>query len=274
MPINWKRFRDELKKRRKDMTQEELAARAGVRWATIARLETGKIKNPSIDMLWKLATALSCRVADLLPEVMEQAGGADEPLLRGIPENFRSAVNRAEDQSEVTYRIQVTAVGEGRRVPFSGTELHSKADFSVPGRVLAANLHKYLDEKAFDELERMAKLEKDAGVFVAALHAFLEQEFPACMKLIPRDQRAVFMHGFLNELGGYEESWVNLLFSSVPGLPDKVKKDYEKAAHREKKEEMKRKREQFPSVFMRAVRDGLEWLAKPSKPKISTTAKK
>jgi transcriptional regulator with XRE-family HTH domain len=48
------------------MTQRELASKAGVTGAYVAQLETGTKKNPSLDVLTRLAKVLGARVTDLL----------------------------------------------------------------------------------------------------------------------------------------------------------------------------------------------------------------
>ena len=50
----------------KGITQRELAAKVGVKGAYIAQLETGARKNPSLDVLKKIAKALGVPVAQLL----------------------------------------------------------------------------------------------------------------------------------------------------------------------------------------------------------------
>lgn len=69
MSIEWNAFAEELKRRRGRLgiTQAELAERAGVRLATIGRLEI-RNRRPSFELLERLAAVLGCRVRDLLPE--------------------------------------------------------------------------------------------------------------------------------------------------------------------------------------------------------------
>ena len=50
----------------RDMTQEELAKKAGVTQGYIAQLERGLRKNPSLPSLRKLARALGVPVTELL----------------------------------------------------------------------------------------------------------------------------------------------------------------------------------------------------------------
>jgi transcriptional regulator with XRE-family HTH domain len=49
-----------------DLTQEQLAKKAGVTQAYVALLEAGQRKNPSLPTLKKLAKALGVHVAALL----------------------------------------------------------------------------------------------------------------------------------------------------------------------------------------------------------------
>jgi len=51
---------------RQVMTQEELALKAGTTQQYIAMLESGSRKNPSLELLHRLAKALKVKVADLL----------------------------------------------------------------------------------------------------------------------------------------------------------------------------------------------------------------
>jgi len=55
-------------RRRAALTQEELANKAGVGIATIARIETGDITEPRVSTLHKLAGALGLEPRDLLED--------------------------------------------------------------------------------------------------------------------------------------------------------------------------------------------------------------
>lgn len=55
-------------RRRAALTQEELAKRAGVGVATIARIEGGDIEEPRVSTLRKLAEALGMEPRDLLED--------------------------------------------------------------------------------------------------------------------------------------------------------------------------------------------------------------
>lgn len=62
------RFDAMLRKLReaKDLTQVELAKRAGIPQGYLAQLEGGTKKNPSLDVLRRLAKALRVKVGELL----------------------------------------------------------------------------------------------------------------------------------------------------------------------------------------------------------------
>lgn len=50
----------------KGISQRDLAAKVGVKGAYIAQLETGARKNPSLDVLKRIARALGVPVTELL----------------------------------------------------------------------------------------------------------------------------------------------------------------------------------------------------------------
>lgn len=64
------RIRDIRKDR--GLTQEELAAKVGISYTHLGRMEVGK-RRVSLEMIEQLARALGCRVQDLLPDVAEIA---------------------------------------------------------------------------------------------------------------------------------------------------------------------------------------------------------
>lgn len=51
----------------KDLTQEKLAAKAGLARNFIPMVENGE-RNVTLGTIQKLATALKCRMADLMPD--------------------------------------------------------------------------------------------------------------------------------------------------------------------------------------------------------------
>ena len=70
-----KLFGDRVRERRHDLgiSQEALALRAGINRTYIGSLESGG-RNPSLDLIARLATALECDAADLVRGVQEAAG--------------------------------------------------------------------------------------------------------------------------------------------------------------------------------------------------------
>ena len=60
MVLNIKRVREE-----KGMTQEQLAEKANVNRSLLNQLETGKLKNTSINTLQKIAETLNCKITEL-----------------------------------------------------------------------------------------------------------------------------------------------------------------------------------------------------------------
>ena len=63
-----KRLSEMIQKLREEqgMTQRDLAAKANVTQGYVAQLEMGMKKNPSLDVLRRLAKALGCPVTELL----------------------------------------------------------------------------------------------------------------------------------------------------------------------------------------------------------------
>lgn len=56
----------------KQLSQPQLAEKAGISKGYIYMLETGEMKNPSIDKLLKIAEALNCTIADLIGQPKTQ----------------------------------------------------------------------------------------------------------------------------------------------------------------------------------------------------------
>lgn len=56
-----------VRKRRGDITQEQLALICRVDQSTISRLEKGKLRSVSDELKWKIAGGLGCTVEDLFP---------------------------------------------------------------------------------------------------------------------------------------------------------------------------------------------------------------
>jgi DNA-binding XRE family transcriptional regulator len=186
MAIVWSKIGPEIKRRRRlrRMTQDMLAAKVGVRWNTVARLESGN-RRPSLDLLEKLAAALRCRIHDLLPEEdhpVELDTERREPSLAGTPSYFRYGITDA-----TARKIVGVDPTTGRAV---------RADWSMPGWHLAIHLGEYVtDDDAREELEQLETDATGPRDFARRLTTFLELEFPGCMALIPTRRREQFLQG-------------------------------------------------------------------------------
>lgn len=64
MPLSHIKLRDLRAARR--LTQEQLAREAGIRQPALARLEAGRIANPTLATLERLAAALRVKPAELM----------------------------------------------------------------------------------------------------------------------------------------------------------------------------------------------------------------
>lgn len=53
-------------RKEKGLTQEGLARKADISYHTVLKLESGRIKNPKIDTVMKLANALNKKIEDLI----------------------------------------------------------------------------------------------------------------------------------------------------------------------------------------------------------------
>lgn len=62
---------DKIKKliKEKNMTQEELARKADIPYATLIKIIGGNVDNPTVRTIQKLAVALDVSVDDLLTEI-------------------------------------------------------------------------------------------------------------------------------------------------------------------------------------------------------------
>lgn len=58
------------------LTQEQVAERAGLRQGAISNLESGRVPNPTIDTLEKLAHAYGVHLSDLVTAVRESVAEA------------------------------------------------------------------------------------------------------------------------------------------------------------------------------------------------------
>ena len=69
----WKTIGDKIKKliSEKGMTQEELARKADIPYATLLKIISGSVENPTIKTMQKLAIALEVAVDDLSVQLCE-----------------------------------------------------------------------------------------------------------------------------------------------------------------------------------------------------------
>ncbi|MBN1618399.1 helix-turn-helix transcriptional regulator [Candidatus Dojkabacteria bacterium] len=58
---NIKRARKKL-----ELTQEQLAVKAGIPYATLSKIESGQVTNPTVSTLKKIADALNISMDDIL----------------------------------------------------------------------------------------------------------------------------------------------------------------------------------------------------------------
>jgi len=60
-----------IKKARKklDLTQEQLAVKAGIPYATLSKIESGQVTNPTVTTLKKITDALNIGVDTLLNDI-------------------------------------------------------------------------------------------------------------------------------------------------------------------------------------------------------------
>lgn len=56
-------------RKEKSMTQDELARKADMPYATLAKIESGMVKNPTIMTLIKLARVLGVKVDDFIGKI-------------------------------------------------------------------------------------------------------------------------------------------------------------------------------------------------------------
>ena len=53
-------------RRKKELSQDNLARRAGIPYTTLTKIESKVVKNPSVLNVAKIAKALNCKIEDLL----------------------------------------------------------------------------------------------------------------------------------------------------------------------------------------------------------------
>lgn len=53
-------------RQKKKLTQEELAVKSGIKYTTLTKIESGVIKNPSVQIIAKIANILKVKIEELL----------------------------------------------------------------------------------------------------------------------------------------------------------------------------------------------------------------
>lgn len=79
---------------KKQLTQPELAEKAGVSKGYVYMLESGEMTNPTFDMLHKIATALEVTIAELIGERKVQAKDEVPEIPKSLAE-FANQCRRA-----------------------------------------------------------------------------------------------------------------------------------------------------------------------------------
>jgi len=187
MSIDWIAIGREIKRRREKLrlTQDDIAAKIGVRLPTIGRLEIGN-RRPSLPMLEKLAKVFKCNVSDLIKEREETKMGQTlklrEPSLLGAPTCFRASVWEASRGG---------AIG-----------------FEEAGLLLGSIAEGELSPEGLEEFTQLGKEDGEPGI-EGKLLEFLEREFPGCFALIPRRRLKSFAQGIFraNEDGHFPHTW-------------------------------------------------------------------
>jgi len=179
--IDWKRVGPSIQQHRKragNITQEVLAARLGVRLATIARLETGN-RRPSLYLLEKIAVALGCSIHALLPEKTTSLAARTPPSLIGLPEKYRRKIALIQ-KSPMHLRNQ---------------------RYEQLGQAFSRDIERYLTPQAFAYLQeiRMDDLPRSSYMHIA-FDRFLQAQFPAIMAAIPQEDSGLFASGVVDGL--------------------------------------------------------------------------
>jgi DNA-binding XRE family transcriptional regulator len=245
MGIDWVRFRAELRRRRAKVgrSQDWLAAKTGVTWSTIARLETGK-RRPSIALAEKLAGALACQTSDLLVEEGRRMKTlqAREPSLRGVPTFFRANILSAEAEAEIGHDLN------------TGETIY--ADYEAAGWHFGINIDRYLTEEATADLERVAKA-KTIEKFGEKLITFFEAEFPACIALVPVAKREEFLVGIYRAIDQDRFPVEYPVSDFLEGLDEEAR---ETAQERAREELEERVREQLEDAQIEIREEVDEWI--------------
>jgi len=83
-------------RKQKQMSQPELAEKAGVSKGYIYMLEAGEMTNPSLDVLMKIAAALDSTIAELVGEPTVVA----RPVAQEIPDTLRQFIKERKKAGE------------------------------------------------------------------------------------------------------------------------------------------------------------------------------
>lgn len=92
-----------IKEIRKDrgLTQQKLSSKANVECNTLRKVETGKILNPGMDFLKKIAIAFDVGINDLVEESKPNVKGSDYlPLIKLSPERFEDLTEMIVQEDE------------------------------------------------------------------------------------------------------------------------------------------------------------------------------
>jgi DNA-binding XRE family transcriptional regulator len=194
MAIVWTEVAKEIRRRREraGITQDVLASKVGVRWNTIARVETGR-RRPSLELLEKLALQFKCRIRDLLREEgppMRSVAAEREPSMLGAPSYFRYGIAEASGAKKV-----VDAEGRTARMGYDSPAWH-----------LAIHLDEYISDEAREELDTIFEVDDDED-FERQFLAFLKREFPGCMALVPTRRYRQFLKGFYDAMEDSRFPW-------------------------------------------------------------------
>src|SRR4029077_19182097 len=74
----------QLARKKAGLTQQELCHKAGLSYSTLAKIERGAIKSPSIFTIQSIATALGLSLSDLMGEPGKHSGLAKKTSKSGV----------------------------------------------------------------------------------------------------------------------------------------------------------------------------------------------
>jgi transcriptional regulator with XRE-family HTH domain len=112
----------QLARKRRDITQAELAKKMGLERATYANIESGRARVP-VDVLWRAAVVLSVSIATLVPEALTRQS-SKAPIFR-IPDALLGYTPRVPELPVNTTVIYGTNTSSGAlHGRFDQTEEH------------------------------------------------------------------------------------------------------------------------------------------------------